>query len=272
MTEVLDEVDRRVGNVIEAASRRHHERRLRAIGWGRATRGSATGWASGTFPIRDGNRVEVFIDGVSALPAIAAAVRSATSFVHVAGWTITPGFALERSTEVITLRELLAEAAERVDVRVLVWAGAPFHLFHPSRGESRSSIDKLTAGTRIRGALDSRNRPMHCHHEKLVIVDGTLAFVGGIDLTDLGGDRFDGPSHDHAAGLGWHDAAASIVGPAVADVASHFAMRWEETAGERLDAVAVPLPAGESRVQVVRTVPERTYGALRNGEFSILEA
>ena len=32
---------------------------------------------------------------------------------------------------------------------------------------------------------------MHCHHEKLVIVDGEVAFVGGIDLTSLGGDRFD---------------------------------------------------------------------------------
>ena len=30
---------------------------------------------------------------------------------------------------------------------------------------------------------------MHCHHEKLVIVDDTVAFVGGIDLTALAGDR-----------------------------------------------------------------------------------
>jgi Phospholipase D Active site motif len=30
--------------------------------------------------------------------------------------------------------------------------------------------------------------PLHCHHEKIVIVDGELAFVGGIDLTSLAGD------------------------------------------------------------------------------------
>ena len=36
---------------------------------------------------------------------------------------------------------------------------------------------------------------MHCHHEKLVIVDDEVAFVGGIDLTSLGGDRFD--THEH---------------------------------------------------------------------------
>ena len=38
---------------------------------------------------------------------------------------------------------------------------------------------------------------MHCHHEKLVIVDDEIAFVGGIDLTTLAGDRYD--TNEHAA-------------------------------------------------------------------------
>ena len=133
-------------------------------------------------------------------------------------------------------------------------------------------MHRLDAGTRIRGALDKRNRPMHCHHEKLVIVDGTVAFVGGIDLTDLSGDRFDGPPHAKVTQLGWHDVAASLAGPAVADVAAHFAMRWHATTGEMLPRPLVPGPAGSSRVQVVRTVPEKTYPALPRGDFSILEA
>ena len=40
-------------------------------------------------------------------------------------------------------------------------------------------------------ALDARERLLHCHHEKLVVVDDEVAFVGGVDLTDLGGDRWD---------------------------------------------------------------------------------
>ena len=100
---------------------------------------------------------------------------------------------------------------------------------------------------------------MHCHHEKLVIIDGTLAFVGGIDLTDLAGDRFDGPPHTKSTRLGWHDAAVALTGPAVADVAAHFVMRWQATTGEALPEPSVPAPAGSSRVQVVRTVPEKTY-------------
>jgi phosphatidylserine/phosphatidylglycerophosphate/cardiolipin synthase-like enzyme len=215
--------------------------------------------------------MDVYIDGAAALPAIAAAVRAAESFVHVAGWTIDPDFAIEREPALVTVRDLLATAARRVDVRALAWAGAPVPVMHPTRADAARSMSALLRGTQIHGALDKRNRPMHCHHEKLVIVDGTVAFVGGIDLTDLGGDRYDASPHPSGRALGWHDALARLRGPAVADVAAHFALRWEATTGERLPAIATPPPAGTSRVQLVRTVPEHTYKALPRGDFSVLE-
>jgi phosphatidylserine/phosphatidylglycerophosphate/cardiolipin synthase-like enzyme len=270
ITDLTARIDGQIGDVIERANQRHHARRLTRLGWERALRGAGRGWASSQ-AVRDGNRLEVHIDGAAALPAIAAAVRGARSFVHIAGWTVNPDFAVEHYPVSVTLRELLADVATRVDVRVLVWAGAPVAVMHPSRREARQLLHHLVVGTRIHGALDAHNRPMHCHHEKLVIVDGEVAFVGGIDLTDLAGDRFDGAPHGNAARLGWHDAAASLVGPSVADVASHFAMRWEATTGERLPGTATPARDGESRVQVVRTVPEKTYPALPQGDFSILE-
>ncbi len=269
--DIVGSLDRHVGSLIEDVEMRHHVRRLERVGWQRALSAQPRRWARGSALVRDGNDVAVFVDGAAALPAIADAVRSARRSVHVAGWAINPAFAVEREP-VLALRDLLAEAAQRLDVRVLVWEGAPFRLFHPTRAEAGATLDHLVRGTRIAGALDGRNRPMHCHHEKLVIVDGTTAFVGGIDLTGLGGDRYDAAPHDRREALGWHDAAARLRGPAVADVASHFAMRWTATTGERIDEVDVPATAGNSRVQVVRTVPEDTYPALRDGDFSILDA
>ncbi len=113
---------------------------------------------------------------------------------------------------------------------------------------------------------------MHCHHEKLVIVDGEVAFVGGIDLTSLGGDRFDSSAHPMHGRLGWHDVSTQVRGPAVADVAAHFASRWREVDGERLADVPPPSPAGDHELQVVRTVPEKVYDFLPDGDFRILEA
>jgi phosphatidylserine/phosphatidylglycerophosphate/cardiolipin synthase-like enzyme len=113
---------------------------------------------------------------------------------------------------------------------------------------------------------------MHCHHEKTIVIDDRVAFVGGIDLTSEAGDRFDSNDHPARGGLGWHDAAVRIEGPAVADVAEHFRLRWHEVSGERLPPVATPPPAGEVELQIVRTVPERIYDALPRGDFRILES
>jgi len=124
----------------------------------------------------------------------------------------------------------------------------------------------------VRCALDSKERPLHCHHEKLVIIDGEVAFVGGIDLTSLGGDRFDENDHPMHGRLGWHDAASCLQGPAVADVAAHFAARWHAVTGERLAETPPPPPAGPHELQVVRTVPEHVYDFLPHGDFRILEA
>ncbi len=124
----------------------------------------------------------------------------------------------------------------------------------------------------VQCALDSHERPMHCHHEKLVIVDGEIAFVGGIDLTSLGGDRFDTTDHPMRGRLGWHDASSLVRGPAVADVAAHFAARWREVTGEQVDQTPSPVAAGDIELQVVRTVPDKVHDFLPQCDFRILEA
>jgi phosphatidylserine/phosphatidylglycerophosphate/cardiolipin synthase-like enzyme len=113
---------------------------------------------------------------------------------------------------------------------------------------------------------------MHCHHEKLVIVDDEVAFVGGIDLTSLSGDRWDSCSHEAQGRLGWHDVATRLRGPSVVDVAEHFRARWQEVAQETLPPSRPQPPHGGTQVQVLRTVPDGTYGFVPDGDFTILDA
>jgi phosphatidylserine/phosphatidylglycerophosphate/cardiolipin synthase-like enzyme len=273
--EAITRADRAAGRVIEGAMAAHPRRRLRNLGQRDRYAPPDDGrlWAAGDPPPRAGNDVDVLIDGGQALPEIERAIRGARRHVHIAGWSITPHFALTRDEPPVVLRELLADMAEAVDVRVLMWAGAPSRTFAPDRSAVRAGRDELVRGTRIRAALDARSRALHCHHEKLVIVDDEVAFVGGIDLTVLGGDRYDTNAHPARGRLGWHDAAARLRGPAVADVAAHFAGRWSEVTGEPLAAPpAAPAAAGDNEVQVVRTVPEHQYAFVPRGDFRILEA
>jgi phosphatidylserine/phosphatidylglycerophosphate/cardiolipin synthase-like enzyme len=268
----LFSVECRFGEQVTDQIRRHHRRRLKRIGQGGAFEPPAGGWATTDTPPRPGNAIEVLVDGEQALPAIAEALRSATSHVHLTGWHFSPDFALERDGEPFVLRNALGELAERVDVRVLAWAGAPLPLFRPSRGDMRTMRDRLVGDTKIRLALDAKERPMHCHHEKTIVVDDRVAFVGGIDLTYESGDRYDWNHHPPRASSGWHDACARIEGPAVADVAEHFRMRWHEVTGETLEPPRAPEPVGDVELQIVRTIPERIYDAKPRGVFSVLES
>ncbi|HEY5059073.1 MAG TPA: phospholipase D family protein [Gaiellaceae bacterium] len=267
---LLASADRWVGDQAATQVRAHHRRRLRKLGWEHVLDAPPGGWTATDPPVRSGNAVTVLIDGAQALPLIADELRRARSHVHLTGWSFTPGFALVRDGERVILRNLLAELAERIDVRVLVWAGAPLPLFRPSRGDVRRMRELLTERTKIQCALDSHERPMHCHHEKTIVIDDRVAFVGGIDLTAEAGDRYDTNDHPPRVSVGWHDASARIEGPAVADVAEHFRLRWHEVTGERLAAPTQPERAGDVDVQIVRTVPEHIYKALPRGEFGIL--
>jgi phosphatidylserine/phosphatidylglycerophosphate/cardiolipin synthase-like enzyme len=269
---LLSRADALLGNGVEAAVKVKHRVRLRRLGWGPALDPEGPElWSRGDPDPRPGCSMEVLIDGAQALPKIAAALERAERYVHITGWHLAPAFELIRGESPVVLGRLLAELAERIDVRVLVWAGAPIPAFHPTRSEVQEAVRNLVRSTRIRCEMDPREHPFHCHHEKTIVIDGKLAFVGGIDLTNDGGDRFDSSAHPARRRLGWHDVATRLEGPVVADVDRHFAMRWSELTSEKIELAPVPEAAGEHTVQMIRTVAEDMYDRLPHGDFSILE-
>jgi phosphatidylserine/phosphatidylglycerophosphate/cardiolipin synthase-like enzyme len=269
----ISRFDGALGRAIEKGVEHHHRRRLRRLGHAAVFESGGSGWwATADPPPRPGNQLDVLIDGAEAMPAIAEALMAARSHIAITGWHLEARFELVRGEHPVVLGALLAELAQRVDVRVLVWAGAPVPVFHPTRKEVAAEVEKLVRDTKIRCVPDPREHPVHCHHEKTVIVDDEVAFVGGIDMTDFGGDRFDLAGHPARRRLGWHDVGTRLRGPAVTDVAAHFAMRWWEVTGEGLPVAGAPAPAGPSTVQVVRTIAETMYDSVPQGEFRILES
>jgi phosphatidylserine/phosphatidylglycerophosphate/cardiolipin synthase-like enzyme len=263
--------DAMVGGRIEALIRAHHRRRLARVGWRRAFEPSPRLWADGAPPPRSGNDVEILIDGASFLPRLAEELERVESHVHIAGWYVSTELALVRDGDRRVLLDLLAELARKVDVRVLLWAGAPLPLFKPSRAAVCDVAEHLR-GVGVQVGLDAKERPLHCHHEKLVVIDDRVASVGGIDLTTFNGDRYDSSEHPWRPSLGWHDAAALVRGPVVADVAEHFRFRWREVTGRELPARSMPAESGEHELQLVQTIPEKVYRARPRGAFRILES
>ena len=272
LSEATVKLGHALGGRIDSAVANRHRRGLRRVGWAHALDASTTGFAKGTSPPRGGNTLEVLIDGSEALPRMAEDMAAAKSHVHLTGWFLSPELALSREEEPLVVRTLLAQLADRVDVRVLLWKGAPLPAFRPSRGDVRKMERALTRHSKIKSALDSCAGASHSHHEKTIVIDDRIAFVGGIDLTLDGGDPYDTPNHRARGGIGWHDAAVRIEGPAVRDVAEHFRLRWQSAALETLPRPAEPEEVGDVELQIVRTLPAGTYRSVPKGDYSILES
>ena len=191
-------------------------------------------------------------------------------------------------THSLSLQNVLSYAASKgVEVKVLPWA-TPSVFAHYNPQDAREQLTQMGVTCILDdSALDvtahpveALQHPAESLHQKITIVDGTHAFVGGVDpLVEKEGefDRWDTQLHAFSSPLRhtqegtsphpWHDAHSIIEGPAAADVERNFRQRWNDVVqahkyDQRLLVPEHPLPppvATRSVVQVARTIPLHTY-------------
>ncbi|MBV0892439.1 phospholipase [Paracoccus sp. Z118] len=135
------------------------------------------------------------------------------------------------------LEELVARHPE-LDIYLLKWSGGA--LIAPARLLPGLRV-KLFSPEQVHFALDGRHPLGACHHQKIVVVDDSLAFCGGIDVTD---GRWDTRDHltDEArrclksgeTAQPWHDAAGMFDGPAVLEMAELARGRWHRATDEEI--------------------------------------
>jgi phosphatidylserine/phosphatidylglycerophosphate/cardiolipin synthase-like enzyme len=233
-------------------------------------------WYQGGTPPRKHNRVEPLIDGEAYFGALLEALNAARSYVYITGWCLTPHIPLSRRTpeDILNTRLLsvLNGIARRLPVRILLWEGAPFLLqpTHATTHEVLRTIESEASGDLV-CRLDNSAHLSHCHHQKAVVVDGQVAFVGGMDLTTYQGDRWDRRDHPLRDFVNWHDVQLKVEGEAVADVEHNFRQRWEAVTGDTSLPHRVPAfdEAWQLPAQVVRTVPHHVYDFAHRGEYGI---
>jgi cardiolipin synthase len=205
-------------------------------------------------PLIEGNRVDLLIDARVNFDAWLEAIRSAESLVLLENYIFRDD---------ATGREFLDALVERAKagVRVFVvrdWLGC--------LGQSSRAFWEplIAAGGEVR-----TYNPLHFtspfgwlsrDHRKLLVVDNTVAFVGGICLsgTWLG---------DPERGIDpWRDTAVAVRGPALRDIANAFADIWASLGEPLSEELLAPtercLRAGDVDLRVVATVPN-TAGLYR---------
>lgn len=286
-------------------------------------------WAAGDYPVREGVAGRPLIDGRAAMLAMCYAFLRAKEYILLAAWDIRADSEMVRgedahvgpdgspeqnelieglrkeglsedaialwSADRLHVSDVLGFAAQHgVKVGVLLW-GAPnlgVHLTNDPTTQQKALQD-----VGVDCLLDDSSVKMthltEALHQKCAVVDGRIAFVGGIDLTyQANGDYDRWDTHYHPAESEqrgsertpsmhpWHDAHMQIEGPAVADVRSNIVQRWMEVAQRRQGPLwpgdlssEIPAPvAGGASAQIIRSIPKNTYKFAPDGIFSIREA
>ena len=202
-------------------------------------------------PLTSGDRYTVLTNGDAAFPAMLGAIHEARHRVAFEGY-------IYNSTSDIARQftdAFVAAAGRGVDVR----------LVFDSLGAKVSSddIERMTkAGCHIGWYNKVRSRAIeevnYRTHRKALIVDGEVAFVGGIGIDDqwaLDTDK------EHR----WRDTHVKVAGPAATDIEAAFNENWIETGGVVEPDVVPhdPNPRGPASSIVIWSSPEGGTNSLK---------
>ena len=168
-----------------------------------------------------GNQVDVFLNGDEIFPAMIEAIREGTSTVHFStyvwwkGQSIPDQFAAlfsETARRGVTVRIVVdsegSETMSKALMKSMRDAGCHVEFFHSVHWDTWTSYNRRT-------------------HRRLLIVDGTIGFTGGVGIADEWSGHAESPAH-------WRDTHARIRGPAVASLQAAFADNWNKATTELL--------------------------------------
>ncbi|KAJ2372249.1 hypothetical protein IW150_004209, partial [Coemansia sp. RSA 2607] len=138
-------------------------------------------------PIRNNSRVIWFVDGDDYFYAVSEALEKATDCIYIEDWWLSPELHLRRPyhlNEEYRLDRLLKRKAEEgVKIYIVVYKEVTVSLTINSAYTKRKlqSLHKNIIVQRHPDHL-AGGTMFWAHHEKMVIVDNTFAFIGGLDL------------------------------------------------------------------------------------------
>lgn len=206
----------------------------------------------GAMPLSGDNDAHLISDYQGSLDAMADAIRAAERYVHVEFYIL--------QTDAVTdnfFRALEETCARGVTVRVLLdhWAnrGKPFYK------KTLRRLDKMGAQWRlmlpVQPLKGKYQRPDLRNHRKLLVVDGTLAFMGSQNVTDSTYNL----RKNIKRGLHWVDLMCRLEGPVVASVNAVFLSDWyaetDEILTDEIDLFDVESGPGDLDCQVVPSGP-----------------
>ena len=224
-------------------------------------------------PLVLGNKLTLLQDGPSTYKAMFDAIRDAKDHINLETYIFEDGDVGKEFADL-----LLAKQTQGVQVNIIYDSVG-------SLKTPQSFFDRLSAaGIRVLefNPVNPLKNPKkgwslnNRDHRKLLIVDGQVAFLGGINISEAYSSGSSSPSlkSDSAQETGWRDTHLQIQGPVVADLQKLYMDTWARQKGPALDDRKY-FPAlskqGDEIVRAIGSTPEASSSQIYLTLLSAIE-
>lgn len=200
-------------------------------------------------PIRDDVQVELLAGGMTALRAMWAAMEAAAHEIVLEFYTFddidVDGVALSA-----LLERKLAAGVRVAAIYDGVGSDATLDQFFDGLRRAGAAVMEFRALNPFRRFFSLRMNDRD--HRKILVVDGHVAFLGGVNLdAQYLNPRSAGiPPDRNTKHAFWEDAAARFLGQAAADARQLFFRTWQQFGGDPIAKPALPVRPGGGGEQV----------------------
>lgn len=192
--------------------------------------------------VTDRNNIEFLNGGQEKFPRLFEDIRAAKHHVHLEYFNFR-----NDSLNAILISLLAEKAAEGVEVRALFDA---FGNMSNNRPLKKRHIEAIRAKGIEIVKFDPISFPWIDYafardHRKIVVIDGEIAYTGGINVADYYVDGLEGIGK-------WRDMHARVVGKSVAELQKIFLAMWNEETGQDIGGAQYfpPIKRGVGNVDI----------------------
>ncbi len=167
------------------------------------------------------NKIKLLVNGEEKFPEVLKTLDTALHFIHMEYYDWENDI---RGNQIKDI--LLKKAASGVKVRVLYDDYASKKIRHNIVKELKKGGVEIYPKIKVKFGRFA-NRVNHRDHRKIIIVDGSVGYVGGINISDRYDNSID-------TGLYWRDTHAKIDGPLAQCMQRHFIVSWNFSSPKKL--------------------------------------